>query len=306
MQLPPGPRRDGDGDEPPLRFRGDEADLYLAFNPELKTVIGKLVRGIGQADIEDACGFAWIQFFRYQPSREQQSWKGWLVKTAQREAWKLSARRRDDRTIQPIEEGEGAGLRGRAGRSARSAAGADRVPGGDGRATKAPREHAAGGPGAVAGAQAAGRRRHSGRQSPAREPSVGQRVVAGQRAGGAAGTCTSGRWRRLAPRGCGSSRTSRRSGYEQRSAGRSRATAATAQRSWRGAERPWRSTTTAASTAGRRRTTRSARGRRTCRPVARMIEPTALSRRSARNALALAWRAARTLRGDNSRAVAPT
>ena len=90
-----GTQAESDGDEPPLRFRGDEADLFLAFNPELKTVIGKLVRGLGQADIEDACGFAWVQFFRYQPSREQQSWKGWLVKTAQREAWKLSARRRE-------------------------------------------------------------------------------------------------------------------------------------------------------------------------------------------------------------------
>jgi hypothetical protein len=108
MQLPPGTPPESDGDEPPLRFRGDEAELFLAFNPELKTVVAKLVRGLGQADIEDACGFAWVQFFRYQPSREQQSWQGWLVKTAQREAWKLSARRRDDLTIQPNEEGEGA------------------------------------------------------------------------------------------------------------------------------------------------------------------------------------------------------
>ena len=68
-----GTQADGDGDEPPLRFRGDEADLFLAFNPELKTVIGKLVRGIGQADIEDACGFAWVQFFRYWRARSRTS-----------------------------------------------------------------------------------------------------------------------------------------------------------------------------------------------------------------------------------------
>ena len=102
-----GTQADGDGDEPPLRFRGDEADLFLAFNPELKTVIAKLVRGLGQADIEDACGFAWVQFFRYQPSREHQSWQGWLVKTAQREAWKLSARRREERSMHVLDDGDG-------------------------------------------------------------------------------------------------------------------------------------------------------------------------------------------------------
>jgi RNA polymerase sigma factor (sigma-70 family) len=37
--------------------------------------------------IEDACAFAWVQFMRYQPSRER-AWKAWLVTTAEREAWR--------------------------------------------------------------------------------------------------------------------------------------------------------------------------------------------------------------------------
>ena len=58
------------GDEPPIRFRGDEPELYLAFNPELVKLIEHDVRAAPE-DIEDACSFAWIQFFRYQPDRER-------------------------------------------------------------------------------------------------------------------------------------------------------------------------------------------------------------------------------------------
>jgi DNA-directed RNA polymerase specialized sigma24 family protein len=41
-------------------------------------------------DIDDAASFAWIQFFRYQPDRDRE-WKGWLYRTALREAWRLNA-----------------------------------------------------------------------------------------------------------------------------------------------------------------------------------------------------------------------
>ena len=40
--------------------------------------------------VEDACSFAWVEFFRYQPDRDR-SWKGWLVTVARREAWRLNA-----------------------------------------------------------------------------------------------------------------------------------------------------------------------------------------------------------------------
>ena len=45
------------------RFRGDEPKLYLAFNHELVKLSERDVRAAPE-DIEDACSFAWIQFFR--------------------------------------------------------------------------------------------------------------------------------------------------------------------------------------------------------------------------------------------------
>jgi DNA-directed RNA polymerase specialized sigma24 family protein len=87
----PGTTENQVGDEPPLRLRGDEADLFLAYNDELVRTVRGCVVG-HPADIEDACAFAWVQFMRYQPDRDRH-WRGWLVRTAQREAWRLTARR---------------------------------------------------------------------------------------------------------------------------------------------------------------------------------------------------------------------
>ena len=74
-----------------MRLRGDEADLFLAFNDELVRADGGAVRA-HPADVEDACAIAWVQFMPHQPSR-QSRWQGWLFRTAQREAWRLSALR---------------------------------------------------------------------------------------------------------------------------------------------------------------------------------------------------------------------
>jgi RNA polymerase sigma factor (sigma-70 family) len=38
--------------------------------------------------VDDACAFAWIQFMQWQPDRER-NWRGWLITTAEREAWRL-------------------------------------------------------------------------------------------------------------------------------------------------------------------------------------------------------------------------
>ena len=48
--------------------------------------------------IEDACSFAWAKFLQCQPDRNE-NWKGWLFRTAQREAWRLSARSRETRSL---------------------------------------------------------------------------------------------------------------------------------------------------------------------------------------------------------------
>lgn len=72
-------------------LRGDEAELFRSFNPELI----RLVRGsVRESDeiVEDACAFAWTQFLEWQPDRER-NWRGWLFRVAQRQAWSLSRER---------------------------------------------------------------------------------------------------------------------------------------------------------------------------------------------------------------------
>jgi hypothetical protein len=62
--------KEAGGDEPPIRFRGDEAALCLAHNDQVIREITRAVQA-HPADIEDACAHAWVQFLRYQPSRER-------------------------------------------------------------------------------------------------------------------------------------------------------------------------------------------------------------------------------------------
>ena len=90
-------RSEQEPDEPaqlPVRFRGDEPELYLKFNRQLVAKIDHAVVA-QREDVEDACAFAWVQFLRHQPDRDQ-NWQGWLFRTAQREAWRLSAIRRSE------------------------------------------------------------------------------------------------------------------------------------------------------------------------------------------------------------------
>jgi RNA polymerase sigma factor (sigma-70 family) len=74
--------------------RGDEAELFREYNDELLRIVARVVDS-GPEVIEDACAFAWTQFIEYQPDRDG-NWKGWLFRTAQRQAWLLEAQRRDD------------------------------------------------------------------------------------------------------------------------------------------------------------------------------------------------------------------
>jgi RNA polymerase sigma factor (sigma-70 family) len=72
---------------PPVRFRGDELDLYAEFHFELvRKVQGRV--NTPRENIDDACAFAWLQFFARQPDRDG-SWKGWLYRVATREAFRL-------------------------------------------------------------------------------------------------------------------------------------------------------------------------------------------------------------------------
>ena len=48
--------------------------------------------------IEDACAFAWKQFLERQPPRDEDR-RGWLFRTAQRQAWVLEAGQREHRSL---------------------------------------------------------------------------------------------------------------------------------------------------------------------------------------------------------------
>src|SRR4051812_34693380 len=71
--------------------RGDEAELFALFNDELVRRVSRSVR-TGPETVMDACSIAWMQFLRYQPDRDQE-WRGWLFRTAEREAWRLDKER---------------------------------------------------------------------------------------------------------------------------------------------------------------------------------------------------------------------
>ena len=68
---------------------GDEADLFRDYHPRLVRIVQRRTNAPREI-IDDACAYAWQQFLQHQPDRER-NWQGWLVTTAEREAWRLRA-----------------------------------------------------------------------------------------------------------------------------------------------------------------------------------------------------------------------
>ena len=86
---------------PPVR--GDEAELFEAYSHELiRSVAGAVIKTTPQV-IEDACAYAWAQFMEHQPDRDR-NWRGWLFRTAQREAWRLQREIGDSMPIRDVED----------------------------------------------------------------------------------------------------------------------------------------------------------------------------------------------------------
>ena len=56
------------GDEPPIRFRGDELDLSAEFH---FAVVMKVQRAVVTPPevVADACSYAWVEFLKHQPER---------------------------------------------------------------------------------------------------------------------------------------------------------------------------------------------------------------------------------------------
>jgi RNA polymerase sigma factor (sigma-70 family) len=66
---------------------GDEEDLFNSFNRALVRIVQRHTN-TSRDVVDDACAFAWQQFLQHQPDRDR-NWRAWLVKTAEREAWRL-------------------------------------------------------------------------------------------------------------------------------------------------------------------------------------------------------------------------
>lgn len=77
-------------------LRGDEAELFRAFNAELERQLRWRVKGDDPDVVVEACAFAWAQLVEFQPDREL-NWRAWLMRVALREAWRLSRQERVER-----------------------------------------------------------------------------------------------------------------------------------------------------------------------------------------------------------------
>jgi hypothetical protein len=83
-------------------LRGDEAELFRAYNDELLRTVSRSVRVSTPQIVEDACSFAWATFLRNQPDRDG-NWRGWLFRVAQFESWRLE---REHTRDHPTSDGE--------------------------------------------------------------------------------------------------------------------------------------------------------------------------------------------------------
>lgn len=70
----------------PPRAPGD-GELYAEHAEKLRRVVGSHVR-TSDANLEDACSFAWLQLLACSPQRGELLF-GWLTTVATREAWRL-------------------------------------------------------------------------------------------------------------------------------------------------------------------------------------------------------------------------
>jgi RNA polymerase sigma factor (sigma-70 family) len=81
---------------------GDETTLFAKLHPKLARQVRRLVR-TSEANVQDACSFAFLQLLRYQPSRDGVF--SWLLTVTVREAVKLDQRDRRDRRLPAREDG---------------------------------------------------------------------------------------------------------------------------------------------------------------------------------------------------------
>jgi RNA polymerase sigma factor (sigma-70 family) len=83
---------------PPVELRGDEGSLFAEHHATLRARVRRWVN-TSQANLEEACSFAWMQLLRCQPRREP-SVLPWLTTVAVNEARRLD---RLDRRAAPLD-----------------------------------------------------------------------------------------------------------------------------------------------------------------------------------------------------------
>jgi RNA polymerase sigma factor (sigma-70 family) len=83
-------------DRRPPTQRGDEHDFYATEHARLRAVVARAVN-TSDANIDDACSFAWLRLLTNQPRRATAF--GWLAKVAIREAWRLDRTERARSTV---------------------------------------------------------------------------------------------------------------------------------------------------------------------------------------------------------------
>jgi hypothetical protein len=93
-----GTSSESEADEPPIRFLGDEPELYLEFNDEL---VKALAARVNASPVDPVLPL---------PAGRDRAWKGWLIRTGQRQAWKLNAahHRGGLHIVRDFEDGVGA------------------------------------------------------------------------------------------------------------------------------------------------------------------------------------------------------
>jgi RNA polymerase sigma factor (sigma-70 family) len=86
---------------PPLPLQGDEESLFVEHHVTLRSRVGRWVN-TSDANMDEACSFAWMQLVRCQPRRG--TVLSWLTTVALREAVRLDRRDRRDRRVVSGEE----------------------------------------------------------------------------------------------------------------------------------------------------------------------------------------------------------
>jgi DNA-directed RNA polymerase specialized sigma24 family protein len=76
------------------RARGDEAELFRAYNDQLMRAVAQATFATSPQIVEDACSFASTKFMENQPERDR-NWRGWLFRVAQHEVWVLDRAARE-------------------------------------------------------------------------------------------------------------------------------------------------------------------------------------------------------------------